>query len=85
MALPTDYKPKLGLSFIFRFPVVVPWVCPMDVLYPEKLIVTRCLFVQCPPQTVGLGAPAREGKEPEVSWKGIFTSELGGFLKALSV
>lgn len=44
MALPTDRKAKLGLSFIFRFPVVVPWVCHMDVSYPEKLVVIRCLF-----------------------------------------
>lgn len=85
MALPTDCKPKLGLSFIFRFPVVVPWVCHMDVSYPERLVVTSCLFVQSPPQAVGPYIATRAGKEPEVTWKGIFTSGLGGLLRAVCV
>ena len=85
MALPTDCKPRLDLSFIFGFPVVVPWVCHMDVSYPEKLVVTRYLFVQSSPQAIGSGTAAREGKGPEVNWKGIFTSGLRRFLRALSV
>lgn len=45
MSLPTDYAKKLGLSFIFRLPVLIPWVYHIDVSYPEKLVVTRFLFV----------------------------------------
>lgn len=49
MTLPTDYIPKLGLSFIFRLPLLIPWVYHVDASYPKKLVVIRFLVVLSPP------------------------------------
>lgn len=50
MSLPTDYKPKVGLSFIFRLPLLILWVYHIDVSHLERVVtVTRFLFVLSPP------------------------------------
>lgn len=48
MTLPTDYTPKLGLSFIFRLPLLIPCIYHIDASYPKKLVI-RFLVVLSPP------------------------------------